>query len=89
MNTQSGQIVVKQDSSPAFEKVTVTQFEKPRHGEKMRFEANLVAESLEGNHSAEEIQQLATESENACMAMQGIMNATPANTKLYLNGTEL
>ena len=192
MNTQSGQIVVKQESSPTFEKILVTQFEKPRHGEKMRFEVNLVAESLdgmkkkavvepnlptwgafeircdeggalggtdtappplgylsagiafcllthlsafirskgldidslrieqrtkfattlvteaeeagdfrgecegvethvivEGKHTAEEIQQLAEESENACMAMQAIMNATPANTKLYLNGKEL
>jgi uncharacterized OsmC-like protein len=44
---------------------------------------------VNGDHSAEEIRQLAEESENACMAMQAIMNATPANTKLYLNGNEL
>lgn len=192
MSAEQVQIVSKQESSPALERIAVTQFVKPRHGEKMRFEVNLVAESLdgmkkkavvepnlptwgsfeimcdeggalggtdtappplgylsagiafcllthlssfirskhlnidnlkieqrtnfattlvteaeeagdfrgecegvethiivEGDHSADEIRQLAVESENACMAMQAIMNATPTNTKLYLNGSEI
>lgn len=192
MSTQTDQIVAKQEAGPALEKIEVTQFVKPRHGEKMRFEVNLAAESLdgmkktavvepnlptwsafeircdeggalggtdtappplgylsvgiafcllthlsafirskglqidklkieqrtnfattlvteaeeagdfrgecesvethlivEGNHSADEIRQLAEESENACMAMQAIMNATPTNTRIYLNGDEV
>lgn len=192
MSTETDQIVTKQADSPALQKIEVTRFAKPRRGEKMRFEVNLLAESLdgmkkkavvepnlptwssfeilcdeggalggtdtappplgylsagiafcllthlsafirskrlninnlkieqrtrfattlvteaeeagdfrgecegvethiivEGNHSAEEIRQLAEESENACMAMQAIMNATPTDTRLYLNGNEI
>jgi uncharacterized OsmC-like protein len=192
MSAEQVQIVSKQESSPALERIAVTQFVKPRHGEKMRFEVNLVAESLdgmkkkavvepnlptwgsfeimcdeggalggtdtappplgylsagiafcllthlssfirskrlnidnlkieqrtkfattlvteaeeagdfrgecegvethiivEGDHSADEVRQLAVESENACMAMQAIMDATPTNTKLYLNGSAI
>ena len=192
MTAQQNDIVTKLEASPALEKIEVTHFVKPKHGDKMKFEVNLVAESLdgmkkkaivepnlptwgsfeiqcdeggalggtdtappplgylsagiafcllthlsafirsrglniealkieqrtrfattlvtdaeeagdfrgecegvethiivEGDHSADVIRQLAAESENACMAMQAIMNATPANTKLYLNGSEI
>ncbi len=41
---------------------------------------------VEGNQSPDDIKQLAKESENACMAMQAIMNATPTNTTIHLNG---
>ena len=182
-------IVSKHESSPALEKITVTEFVKPRLGEQMSFEVNLRAESLdgmkkraiiepnlptwspfeihcdeggalggtdeappplgylsagiafcllthltafvrskkldidslsveqrtrfattlvtdaeaegdfrgrclgvethiivEGDQSPDDIKQLARESENACMAMQAIMNATPTNTTIHLNG---
>lgn len=185
-------IVTKNDSSPALDKIQVTTFVKPKHGEQMDFEVNLVAESLdgmkkraviepnlptwspfqincdegtalggtdeappplgylsagiafcllthltafirsqkldisnlkieqrtrfsttlvtdaeeegdfrgrcdgvethivvEGDHTPEEIQRLAQASENACMAMQSIMNATPTNTSIYLNGSSI
>ncbi|MEL7538925.1 MAG: OsmC family protein [Pseudomonadota bacterium] len=190
--SQMSTIVSKSTSSPAFEKIGVTTFVKPRHGEQMNFEVNLVAESgegmqkralvepnlptwspfelncdeggalggtddappplgylsagiafcllthltafvrakkmdiqnirieqrtkfsttlvtdaeqegdfrgrcegvethviVEGNQSPEEVAQLAQASENACMAMQAIMNATPTNTTLYLNGSRI
>lgn len=185
-------IVTKHSASPKLEKIEVTNFVKPKHGEQMDFEVNLVAESLdgmkkraviepnlptwspfqlqcdegtalggtdeappplgylsagiafcllthltafirskkfdisnlkieqrtrfsttlvtdaeaegdfrgrcegvethivvEGTHSADEIRQLAQESEKACMAMQAIMNATPTNTSIYLNGSSI
>ena len=188
----SEEIVTKLSASPALEKINVTEFVKPKHGERMQFEVNLTAESLdgmkkravvepnlptwgvfelqcdeggalggtdtappplgylsagiafcllthlsafirskglnisnlkieqrtkfattlvtdaeaegdfrgecegvethiivEGDHTADEIRQLAQESENACMAMQAIMNATPTNTSLYLNGSAI
>ncbi len=192
MNAVKQEIVSKLQASPALEKIDVTEFVKPRHGEQMKFEVNLVAESLdgmkkkavvepnlptwgsfeircdeggalggtdtappplgylsagiafcllthlsafirskgldirhlkieqrtkfattlvtdaedegdfrgvcegvethivvEGEHDADDIRQLAQASENACMAMQAIMNATPTNTTLYLNGSKI
>lgn len=186
------EIVSKNQASPNFEKIEVTTFVKPRHGEQMNFEVNLVAESLDGmkkravvepnlptwspfkldcdeggalggtdlappplsylsagiafcllthltafvrskqlnvsslkieqrtrfsttlvtdaeeegdfrgrcegvethiivvgDHTPDEIRQLAQESENACMAMQSIMNATPTDTTIYLNGESI
>ncbi len=186
---ENNTIVSKHESSPALEKITVTEFVKPRLGEQMSFEVNLRAESLggmkklaivepnlptwspfeihcdeggalggtdeappplgylsagiafcllthltafvrskkldidslsveqrtrfattlvtdaeaegdfrgrclgvethiivEGGQSPDDIKQLARESENACMAMQAIMNATPTNTTIHLNG---
>jgi len=44
---------------------------------------------VEGDHSADDIHALAKESEAACMAMQSIVNATPASTTLYLNGSQI
>ena len=44
---------------------------------------------VEGDQTPEEVQQLAMESENACMAMQAIMNATPTNTTIHLDGEEV
>lgn len=185
-------IVSKRDASPEFEKIDVTPFVKPRPGEQMSFEVNLVAESqegmskvavvepnlptwspfeircdegtalggtdrappplgylsagiafcllthlsafirakgmritslkleqrtkfattlvteaeqggdfrgrclgvethvlVEGDHSAADIRALARESEAACMAMQSIVNATPAVTSLHLNGAKV
>lgn len=190
--SQTSAIVSKNSSSPKLDKIEVTHFVKPKHGEQMDFEVNLVAESLdgmkkraviepnlptwspfevhcdegtalggtdeappplgylsagiafcllthltafvrsqklnisglkieqrtrfsttlvtdaeaegdfrgrcegvethiivEGDHTADEIQRLAKASENACMAMQAIMNATPTNTLIYLNGKSI
>ncbi len=44
---------------------------------------------VDGQHDADEVRQLADESERACMAMHAIMNATPTHTRLYLNGAEI
>ncbi len=44
---------------------------------------------VEGDHDAEDIRALARESEAACMAMQSIVNATPAVTSLHLNGLKI
>ena len=41
---------------------------------------------VEGAESEENIKELARVSENACMAMQSIINATPTSTHLHLNG---
>ncbi len=192
MSDPQQRIVSKRAESPQLEKIEVTKFVKPRHGEQMNFEVNLVAESLdgmkkravvepnlptwgvfeidcdeggalggtdtappplgylsagiafcllthlsafvrsknlaidklrieqrtrfsttlvtdaeeagdfrgrcdgvethivvEGRQTPEDIRALARESENACMAMQAIMNATPTNTTLYLNGDKI
>ena len=41
---------------------------------------------VEGSEPEEKIKELVRVSENACMAMQSIFNATPKSTYLHLNG---
>ncbi len=44
---------------------------------------------VEGSETEENIRELARVSENACMAMQSIINATPTSTHLHLNGKQI
>ena len=44
---------------------------------------------VEGSEPEENIKELARVSENACMAMQAIINATPTSTRLHLNGKQI
>ncbi|MDJ0950870.1 MAG: OsmC family protein [Alphaproteobacteria bacterium] len=41
---------------------------------------------VEGSEPEENVRELVRVSENACMAMQSIINATPTSTHLHLNG---
>ena len=44
---------------------------------------------IESDESAQQIQELIEVSENACMALQSIINQTPQSTKVQLNGKTL
>lgn len=44
---------------------------------------------VEGTEPPEKVRELVAVSENACMAMQSIINATPHSTRVHLNGEVL